>query len=213
MSTNDTIIGAIERGTFHFPIEFHMFNNHQYIPDATFDTGCSHSLISVKSLNIGNKSIVDLKREALYDINIRLGIGKGVESKDINTNQLKADVREINGWKKQLKGRDKATEILKTNITEEMQLRILESKLIRYEYEATDYEIDGVRIGNFKVRVSFDLSKVNLIGMHIIKELYTKIFSDNNQTFLLAKKKTLIADTELDRTMTELREQLELLNE
>ena len=134
MSTNDTIIGMIERGSFHFPIEFDMFNNHQYIPDATFDTGCSHSLISVKSLNIGNKSISDLKKEALYDIDVKLGLGKGIESKDINTEHLK-------------------------------------------------------------------------------KILYTKIFSDNNQIFLLAKKNTPLADNELDITMAELKEQLELLNE
>lgn len=88
--------------------------------------------------------------------------------------------------------------------------RILESKLIRYEYEAINYKIDGVKIGDFNIRISFDLSKVNLIGMHIIKELYTKIFSFHNQTFLLAKKLTPLADIELDTTMDELREQLEL---
>lgn len=213
MSTNDTIIGAIERGSFHFPIEFDMFNNHQYIPDATFDTGCSHSLISVKSLNTGSKPISALKKEALYDIDIKLGLGKGIESKDINTDHLKSDIREINSWKKQLKGIDRASDILKLHITEEMQSRILTSKLVRYEYEAKDYKIDGVKIGDFKVRVSFDLNKVNLIGMHIIKILYTKIFSDNNQIFLLAKKNTPLADNELDMTMAELKEQLELLNE
>lgn len=127
--------------------------------------------------------------------------------------RLKSDIREINNWKKQLKGIDRASEILKTRITEEIQSRILTSKLVRYEYEANDYTIDGVKIGDFKVRVSFDLNKVNLIGMHIIRILYTKIFSNNNQIFLLAKKNTPLADNELDITMTELKEQLDLLNE
>lgn len=154
MSTSDTIIGAVERGSFHFPIEFNMFNNHQYIPDATFDTGCSHSLISAKSLDLGNKSIEDLKKEALYDIDVKLGIGKGIESKDINTDQIKDDIRKINGWKNQLKDRNDAKKILRTYITEEMQLRVLSSKLVRYEYEAYNYMIDGVSIGDFKVRVS-----------------------------------------------------------
>lgn len=83
-----------------------MFHNHQYIPNATFDTGCSHSLISAKSLN-----------------------------------------------------------------------------------------------------------KVNLIGMHIIKQLYTKIFSAKGQIFLVAKKSTPLADTELDNIAAELKEQIELLSE
>lgn len=210
MSTNDTIIGAIEKGSFHFPIEFNMFGNHQYIPDATFDTGCSHSLISVKSLNTGNMSIDDLKKEALYDLNIKLGIGKGIESKNINTDQIKADIRKINCWKRQLEGMDNATDILNAYITEETKSRIFSSRLVRYEYKASDYEIDGVKIGNFEVRVSFDISKVNLIGMHIIRKLYTKIFCYNNKIFLLAKKNSSAAGTELDITMTELREQLEL---
>ena len=165
-----------------------MFSNHQYIPDAIFDTGCSHSLISIRSLNPGNKSIEELKKEALFNVNIRLGIGKGIESKDINTDQIKIDIKRINSRKNQLKSTDKSTEFLKALINGEMQARILESKLIRYEYEAINYKIDGVKIGDFNIRISFDLSKVNLIGMHIIKELYTKIFSFHNQTFLLAKK-------------------------
>lgn len=213
MSTNDTIIGVIYRGSFHFPIEFDMFDNHQYISDAVFDTGCSHSLISVKSLNTGNKPIEDLKREALYDINIKLGIGKGIESKDINTDQLKLDIKKINSWKEQLRDSDSTIAFLKTYITDEMLSRIIKSKLVRYEYEAANYQIDGIKIGNFKVRVSFDINKVNLIGMHIIKELYTKIFSINSQIFLLAKKSTSIADTELDITIDELREQLALFSE
>lgn len=213
MNTNDTIIGVVERGSFHFPIEFDMFGDHQYIPDAIFDTGCSHSLISVKSINIGNKSIADLKREALYDVDIKLGIGKGVESKGIDIDQLKTDIKKVNYWKKQLLDRDDAAEILESYITEAMQLRILESKLVRYEYEAMNYEIDGVKIGDFKVRVSFDLGNVNLIGMHIIKELCTKIFSEDNRVFLFAKKSSPTAGVELDVTMTELSEQLDLLNE
>lgn len=93
MNTNDTIIGAVDRGSFHFPIEFDMFSNHQYIPDAIFDTGCSHSLISIRSLNPGNKSIEELKKEALFNVNIRLGIGKGIESKNIRIKAYTIRVR------------------------------------------------------------------------------------------------------------------------
>jgi len=52
-------------------------------------------------------------------------------------------------------------------------MRLLDnSPNIRFEYLAVNYTIDGVLIGNFHV---------NLIGMHIIKELYTKIYAINNK--------------------------------
>lgn len=61
MSMNDIIIGMVDKGSFRFPIEFDMFGIHQYIDNVTFDKGCSHSLISAKSLNLGDKSIETLK--------------------------------------------------------------------------------------------------------------------------------------------------------
>lgn len=78
MSTNDTIIGVIDKGSFRFPVEFDMFGIHQYVDNVTFDTGCSHSLISVKSLNISDKSVEELKRAALFDFDVTLIIGKGI---------------------------------------------------------------------------------------------------------------------------------------
>lgn len=216
MNTNDVIIGTVEQGSFRFPIEFGMFGYSQYIADATFDTGCSHSLISAKSLNIGNKKLVKLKEEALYDIDVKLSVGKGIESKEINTVQLKQAVIEINNLKKQLVkkkySKEKAKIFLEKHISNTLKTEILDSKLVRFEYLASQYKIDGVEIGNFKVKVSFDLGKVNLIGMHIIKDLYTKIFSDKNQTYLLAKKNSPLADMELDMAMDELKDQLELLD-
>lgn len=202
MSTNDIIIGKVSKGSFKFPIEFQMFGNLQLIPNATFDTGCSHSLISAKSLNIGGFSIEELKVSALYDKNVNLSIGKSVESKDIDTTSLHSIVHEINKYKKALRNSDicqeRAKQILKQHITNEAELNILESKNVRYEYQALGYKIDGVEIGDFNVKVSFNLANVNLIGMHIIKELYTKLFSYDNQIYLLAKKNCPNADMELN---------------
>lgn len=211
MSTNDTIIGVIDKGSFRFPVEFDMFGIHQYIDNVTFDTGCSHSLISVKSLNIGDKTIEELKRAAFFDSDVTLIIGKGIESVDVDTEQLQNDIVAINRCKKQLKAdcrSEQETEItLKSHVSEESIQRVLRSPLIRYDYMAANYTIDGVMIGNFKVRVSFDLGKANLIGMHIIRELYTKIFSEKGRVCLLAAKNPETIENELDA----FRQQLELV--
>lgn len=214
VNMNDVIIGVINKGSFHFPIEFEMFGEQQYVADATYDTGCSHSLISASSLNLGTKTIDDLKKELLYDINVNLFIGLGVESKGINISDIKRYVNKVNNLKQQLvnKGvpKDKAEEVLRKHITTEIETAILSSKMVRYEYLASSYKIDGVEIGDFKVRVSFNLKNVNLIGMHIIKELYTKIFSRNGKIFLLAKKNSELAEIDLDVALDELTEELEL---
>lgn len=214
MSTNDIIIGVVNKGSFRFPVEFDMFGIHQYIDNVIFDTGCSHSLISVKSLNIGDKSIEELKREALFDTDVTLIIGKGIESVDIDTRQLQSDIFEINEHKKQLKSIKKSKQeieaFLKEHVSHEAIARVLKSQLVRYDYMALNYTIDGVKIGNFKVRVSFDLGKANLIGMHIIRELYTKIFSEKGKVCLLAKKNSELADAELDMARNAFKEQLEL---
>lgn len=136
MSTNDTIIGIVDRGAFRFPIEFDMFGIHQYIGNVTFDTGCSHSLISVKSLNIGDKSIEELKREAFFDLDVTLIIGKGIESVDIDTEQLQNDIVKINRCKNQLKAAHKIKQeveiLLRQCISEKVILRVLRSPLILY---------------------------------------------------------------------------------
>lgn len=217
VNTNDVIIGTVKKGSFHFPIEFNMFDRHQYIQDAIFDTGCSHSLISAKSLDTGDKSIEELKHDAIYDMKIKLSIGRGVESKDIDATQLTHDIKTINGYKGKLKEKgilgEKAKNILEKHITGEMLSRIEKSKLVRYEYTALNYKIDGIAIGDFNVKVSFDIAKSNLIGMHIIKELYTKIFCEGNQIFLLSVKNSPIAEDILNKELNRLCEELKLMKD
>lgn len=71
----------------------------QYIQDATFDTGYSHSLISAKSLDIGDRwSIEELRRDAIYDMNVKLSIGRGVESKDIDSRFVWRILFYLNYW-------------------------------------------------------------------------------------------------------------------
>lgn len=169
-------------------------------------------MISVKSLNIGDTSIEELKKAALFDSNVTLIIGKGIESVDVDTEQLQNDIIKINRCKKQLQADRKSEQevetFLRNYMSKESMQRILKSPLIRYDYMASNYTIDGVVIGDFKVRVSFDLGKANLIGMHIIKELYTKIFSERGKICLFATKNPEHADKELDA----FRQQLELID-
>lgn len=214
MVTNDTIIGTVTNGSFHFPIEFDMLGNTQFIEAATFDTGCSHSLISIKSLNTGDKSIEELKNEALYDIDIKLASGKGIESKDVDTTQLSRSIKQINNWKQELKEnkipKDKAKECLKKKIPDDVKSSILNSQLVRYEYLASNYKINGVEIGDINIRVAFNLGRVNLIGMHIIKELYTKIFYTNGNINLFAVKNANDAKEKIDSAIYNFMEQLDI---
>lgn len=85
-----------------------------------------------------------------------------------------------------------------------MLSRIEKSKFVRYEYTALNYKINGVEIGNFNVKVSFDIAKSNLIGMYIIKELYTKIFCEDNQVFLLSIRNSPKAEDVLNREISRL---------
>lgn len=215
MSTNDIIIGTVKRGTFKFPIEFDMFGKHQYITQAVFDTGCTHSLISVRDLSLEDRDIEKLKQDMLYDINVVMSIGRGIESKNTNTDDLKTYIISINKKKKEMiqKGYDneRASSILKEHINDKMKMTLERHKnLIRYQYLAHKYTIDGVEIGDCNVNLSFDLKNVNLIGMHIIQKLYTKIFTLDNNIFLLSKKNTPVADVELDVAMNDLRKQFKL---
>ncbi len=190
MSTSDVIVSKIEKGSFKFPVQFELFGNNQNILEATFDTGCSHSLVSVSSLNIGNKTIKDLEHEALTDVDVMLAIGVGVESNNEQTKNVRKYIRQINKIKEQLKQQGKSKSdsknILKRKITPKIENIISNSKNVRYEYIAHNYSIDGVEIGDIYIRLSFHTEHKNLIGMHIIKKLYTKIFSVDTSIFMIA---------------------------
>ena len=194
---NDVIIGVVDRGSFRFPLEFELLNNKQAITNAVYDTGCSHSLISVDSLNIGNLSIEEFKEQLLYDTETYLYAGAGVESntvkKKLQLEQLAKSLKQINDLKKSLIGDEKAEDNLRNNISESLKDTILDpqNKNIRFGYKIKNLKIDGVDIGDFEIRLAFNMGNVNLIGMHIIRELYTKIFTNNNKIYLIAKKNSI----------------------
>lgn len=216
MSTNDVIIGAVKNGSFRFPIEFEIMGMKQSINDAVYDTGCSHSLISVDSLSLGELPIDEFKERLIYDVNTCIYTGAGVESsteaKKKELAQLGHTLRKLNELKKKLIGNSNAEAILHKKVGEGLKKVILESPNIRFGYKISDLKIDGVSIGDFEIRLAFGIGNVNLIGMHIIRELYTKIFSENDTVYLLTKKKSPLADMELDIAMDELKEQLEMLD-
>lgn len=219
MSTNDVIIGKVNRGSFRFPIEFDIIGLKQAINDAVYDTGCSHSLISVDSLNLEQKSISKFKEQLIYDVNTYIYTGAGVESstsaKKTELIQLGQKLKKLNKLKQGLRGNNEAEEVLRSEIDQNLKNIILDpqNKNIRFGYKVTNLKIDGVNIGDFDIRLAFDMGNVNLIGMHIIRELYTKIFSKNNTIYLLAKKNSPLADTELDIAMDGLMKQLEMQDE
>ena len=219
MSTNDVIIGKVNRGSFRFPIEFDIIGLKQAINDAVYDTGCSHSLISVDSLNLEQKSISKFKEQLIYDVNTYIYTGAGVESstsaKKTELIQLGQKLKRLNKLKQGLRGNNEAEEVLRSEIDQNLKNIILDpqNKNIRFGYKVTNFKIDGVNIGDFDIRLAFDMGNVNLIGMHIIRELYTKIFSKNNTIYLLAKKNSPLADTELDIAMDGLMKQLEMQDE
>lgn len=219
VSTNDVIIGKVNRGSFRFPIEFDIIGLKQAINDAVYDTGCSHSLISVDSLNLEQKSISKFKEQLIYDVNTYIYTGAGVESstsaKKTELIQLGQKLKKLNKLKQGLRGNNEAEEVLRSEIDQNLKNIILDpqNKNIRFGYKVTNLKIDGVNIGDFDIRLAFDMGNVNLIGMHIIRELYTKIFSKNNTIYLLAKKNSPLADTELDIAMDGLMKQLEMQDE
>lgn len=182
------IIGEVKYGSFYFPIDFEIFNLQQSIPNAIFDTGCSHSLISVDSLGIGNKSIGQIKTDIFYNKDSRLEIGIGVETLNSELHQTRLLVNKVNNIKTHSKDNKTVEELINKYITLEGIELLQNSKNIRYRYKIKDLHIDKVLIGNYDVRLSFN-TEVNLIGMHIIKDLYTKIYSHNGNIHLYAIKK------------------------
>lgn len=190
VNMSDAIVSRIKRGSFQFPIQFELFGNSQNIGEAVFDTGCSHSLISVNSLDIGGRSLSDLEHAALMDVDVILAVGAGIESNVSHTKKIRNYVKQINGLKEQLKQCDKSKadcrKVLEMNITPEIEDALSKSKNVRYEYIAHNYSINGMTIGDTNIRLSFCTDHKNLIGMHIIRNLHTKIFSIDSDIFMVS---------------------------
>lgn len=186
------IVARVKRGSFRLPIEFKMLGEDQAIRDAVFDTGCAHSLISVDSLTLEPNILNTLQYELLTDIDIPLLLGSGIESSLDDVDQFKKYVKAINIKKEELRNanisKSDARKILDEIFSKNPDVLklIYESKNIRYAYEVKDYAIDNMNIGDITVKLSFNTQNKNLIGMHIIEKLYTKIFRLDNNIILIA---------------------------
>lgn len=217
MSTNDVIVGQLDRNVFRFPIQFEMFGIKQYISDAVFDTGCAHSLVSIANMNTGQHTIEELCEMQYYNIYALVGTGLGVESQGVDIRELSKAIRLLNEVKKALQSKafteEQNREVIDNYITPEYKKLILESKNTRYECRAKEYTIDGVNVGDIDIRVSFTLGNVTLIGMHIIKQLYTKIFNKDNEVYLLSTLNNEDAETKLNETFKEISECIDSLSE
>ena len=68
----------------------------------------------------------------------------------------------------------------------------IKSKNVRFEYMAHNYTI--VASGDIHVRVSINTEHKNLIGMQIIRNLYTKIFCMEEHVFIIAARNKALSD-------------------
>ncbi len=209
MNTKDIIIGEVDYGSFRFPMQFKAFGGTQIIADAVFDTGCSHSLISFNSLNRYGKSLEDIQRNILYNKDSILGIGVGVESKGSDLEYIKQLVNKINHYKEICKNENELENLIDKNITLDDRKMLFDSKNVRYKYPITGLVIDNVPLGNFDIMLSYGTNGINLIGMHIIKELYTKIYHSSGKTYMFAMKNSNNMD-EMDSAMREVEEYIDL---
>ena len=131
-----------------------------------------------------------LQHDLLTDVDVLLAIGIGVEAFPNDTNEIKRYVKQINNDKLNLKSKgfskQYAKQKLEQMIPQTVENLISKSKNIRYEYTVHNYTIDNINLGDTVVRLSFNTNNKNLIGMHIIQSLYSKIFKLENAIFLIA---------------------------
>lgn len=198
MDTSKVTIGSKMKGCFKFEVYFDLFNISQSIHRATFDTGCSHSLISVNSLKLSQNILNTLQHDLLTDIDIPLAMGAGIESSLKTSDKIKECIANINNKKGQLKRQSiskcDAKKILENYINAETENILSTSKNVRYECKVENYMIDDMIIGDTVIRLSFNTENKNLIGMNIIKEIYTKILSLDGKVHLIAAMNKDLAD-------------------
>jgi len=200
LSIDNKIITAIRRnGSFQFPIEFNIFNNPQSIENAVFDTGCGHSLISINSLQL-NKPLEYIKNYLFYSKNSYLCTNYGIDTPKI-TQEISNLIQQINKYKQQSKNNEEAYKLIYSNLSEKQIQLILNATSIRFSYKIKNLSIDEVPLGDYTLLLSLN-TDVNLIGMHIIRDLYTKIHPEGEYVRMYAIKKP--PNTSVEKCETEI---------
>lgn len=209
---NNYLIKEIEKGSFYFPIAFRFLTRRVELVRACYDTGCAHSCISYNL--IADKRYRDimlitdelirekekqeyvrkLKIKSIFNPRVLLCGGFGVESQDDESireyRKLSKYIHKINKIKQEELSRctdiGKIQNKLKEYITSDILDRIIGNKNVKYEYKVTGYTIVNMYIGDTSIHIDYDHDNVALIGMHVIKDLDTRIFPTENGICLVA---------------------------
>lgn len=156
------------------------FDNQMIYTTATFDTGCAHSFVSANCIyghDITKEYKTQLKLQAIKSKNVRLTIGCGVESKSDEKAKEFEEIKLI---------------ILKRNkdiasLTQDDIDKLLNCQNIKALYKIKKSVLAGYKLDDSSIMVSYDFDNVVLVGMNIIKNLYTIIGTKGSHTMLFAK--------------------------
>lgn len=212
MTMNNYIKKEVIQGCFYLAIQFKFKKILKNIDKAVYDTGCYHSCISYnliadkkyigltqirdKQLREKEKQryIRELKIKGIFNPNVKITCGFGVESQSNDDRQAYANITEhikmINRIKQEGLNKHKDIGSIKNElcsyITNDILEQILCNKNVKYEYKVTGYTIVNMYIGDTSIHIDYDHDNVALIGMHVIKDLDTRIFPTENGICLVA---------------------------
>lgn len=192
MNTNYIAIELDECNTFRINMRFELFGKGLRIPHACFDTGCNTTLISL------DETITNIKQtELLYDPSIKVTLSFGVEGKQNKNNiELQNMIKTINSVKNQYPDKNIIQEKL-NNIKD----KALNNIHLRYIVNAQNILLNNMQIPDTEVLVAFNLFDSFLIGMNIIKQLRTQIYSIEKGTYLISTLNSNNADQIIEENL------------
>lgn len=184
---DDAIIASVESGSFRLDIQFEIMNTHFKVSDAVFDTGCSHSLISVNTLSLNDSKLAELRNRAIYDKRVIISRGKGVESRGYDKSLLNI-IDKLNMIKSKASNNKELVNLIHKYMKKSEIDTLLNSINARFEFVVDNFCVGNINLGRIAVRFSFKTNNTCLIGMHIIRQLRTEIYSKNGEIILIATK-------------------------
>ena len=189
---NTKIIQMNKNNAFKVNCRFSIDGILTEIHDATYDTGCSLSLISANYMNFNDDINKDIKIKefqdyCIYSAGILLYCGTGVEGRTANLSKLKRIIKKINNIKLQCRKEMTDPQVGIDKDINQVDMQYLKaSKNVRYGVPASDISIEGELVSKCcYIQIAFNIGPVNLIGMEIIKKLVTYIFSYKKDTYLI----------------------------
>ena len=183
-------------------LEFGLFGRQQFIPDCILDTGCAASLVPAGNIDFGMTSDQAQDR-FLFDKNIPLKIGVGVEGHTMNISKI-AECRDylnkLKAYCVEKKFSQAETEkFIRNHCSEQTISFIKNSKFIRYHLPIYDIKVATVNTKTYGLSIAFNVSNdTTLIGMGAIQNLYMQTFSSNGDFYTLL---TILEKRRIDRAI------------